>query len=112
MTQRSTPTKRPTTYRQMENGKNETPQLSWREWLSLISPHGQQQMIDWVRDAREKRGANWLAEIAAEYPLFSWIAELVCSMDADDALSEIEAAYPHWPIRMIAGGKLKELHAR
>lgn len=78
-----------------------TPQLSWRDWLAFLSPDGQQQIIDFISEARETRGENWLPEIKAEFPLAAWIAELVCTRDAEQAFDEFKAAYPDFPIWIV-----------
>ena len=88
------------------------PQLNWRDLLTLLSPAGQQQIVDFIAEARNTRGENWLPEIQAEFPMASWIAELVANRTADEALSEIEAAYPTWPVRLFAGEKIVSLHRR
>lgn len=91
---------------------NPNEKISVSQWLALLSPDGQQQIIDFVVEARETRGAAWIAEIQAEFPMFSWIVDLAANRTADDALAEIERAYPHIPVRMIAGGQIKTLHGR
>lgn len=97
----------------MTNRSATKPQeISWREWLSLLSPGGQQKVIDFIWEAQEIRGKNWLPEIKAEFPLFSWIAEIVCTCTADEAVSEIADEYPHLPIELIAADKIKAFHAR
>lgn len=88
------------------------PQLNWRDLLTFVSPAGQQQIVDFVAEARETRGENWLPEIQAEFPMFSWIAELVANRTADEAIDEIAAAYPNWPIRFAAGDAIRSLHGR
>lgn len=90
---------------------NETPQLSWRDWLAFLSPAGQQQIVDFVVQARDSRGENWLPEIKAEFPMAAWIAELVCSHDADAAFEQFAAAYPDFPIWMVKR-HLIGLHAK
>lgn len=90
---------------------NETPPLSWKDWLAFLSPEGQQQIVDFVAEARETRGKNWIGEIQAEFPLASWIAELVCTRPADEAFNEIAAAYPDYPVWMVKR-HLLAFHAR
>lgn len=89
----------------------DTPNLTWRDWLAFLSPAGQQQIVDFIAQARETRGENWLDEIQAEYPLFSWIAELVCTRDAAEAYDEFAAAYPEYPIWLVKK-QLIALHGR
>lgn len=88
------------------------PQIGWREWLSFVAPAGQQQIIDFVHQAREERGENWLEEIQYEFPFAAWIVELVCTKTDDEAVDAIANAYPTWPIRFAAGNQIKALHAR
>lgn len=90
---------------------NATPPLSWKDWLAFLSPHGQQQIVDFVTEARETRGENWIGEIQAEFPLASWIAELVCTRPAAEAFDEIAAAYPDYPI-WIVKKQLLAFHAK
>jgi len=85
--------------------------VSWSEILALISPAGQQQLIDFVRTAQETRGANWLPEIQAEFPMFCWIVEMVCTKTADEAFDELQNEFPTYPLSFVKGG-LQSLHAR
>lgn len=75
--------------------------IDWKELLTLFSPAGQQQMVDFIRQAQADRGRNWLPEIQTEYPMFSWIVELVCTKSADDAFAELQAAYPTYPLSWV-----------
>jgi len=86
--------------------------ISLTDWLALLSPAGQQQIVDFVAEARDTRGAGWLAEVSDEFPMARWIVELVATKTADEALAEIEAMYPLMPIRWVAGDDIKSLHAR
>lgn len=88
---------------------NET--ISWLDLLTFVSPGGQQQIIDFIAEARSTRGANWLPEIKREFPMFSWIVELVVTRTADEAFSELQAAYPNYPL-YLAKGQLLQLHER
>ena len=88
------------------------PTLSWREWLAFLSPAGQQQIIDFVHEAHATRGEHWITEIKTEFPFAAWLAELVVTKTADEALDEICNAYPTWPVRWGAGEQIKALHAR
>ncbi len=99
-----------TSHRAAENPQMQTTTLN--EWLALISPSGQDAILDFIREAKEKRGAGWLDEIQAEYPTLSWIVELVANHTADEALDAIEAEYSQYPIRLLAGRKIIDLHAR
>ena len=85
--------------------------VSWSEILALISPTGQQQLIDFVKTAQETRGVNWLPEIQAEFPMFSWIVELVCTKTADEAFDELQSEFPNYPLYFVKGG-LQNLHGR
>ncbi len=75
--------------------------ISWKEVIAFLSPTGQQQLVDFVRQAREERGAGWLPEIQAEFPTFSWIVELVCTKSPREAVEELQVAYPSLPLWMI-----------
>lgn len=84
--------------------------VTWRDIATFVSPAGQQQLVDFVRKAKDERGANWLPEIQAEYPMFSWIVELVCTKTADEAFTELQNEFPIFPLWMIEG-KVHNLHA-
>ena len=85
--------------------------LALNELLSFVSPQGQQAMIDFVREAKETRGENWLPEIKAEFPTFSWIVELIADRTAEAAFAELQKAFPNYPL-WLAKGQLIELHGR
>ena len=85
--------------------------VSWSEILSLLSPGGQQQLIDFIRTAQQTRGANWLPEIQAEFPMFSLIVQLVCSKTADEAFNELQTEFPNYPLYFVKSG-IENLHAR
>lgn len=86
------------------------PQVSWRDLLVLLSPAGQKELVDFVHQAQNDRGANWLPEIRAEYPTFSWIVELVATKTAEEAFAELQAEFPTWPLWMVKT-QLINLHA-
>lgn len=81
------------------------------EWVRLLSPAGQQQIVDFVREARESRGAGWIEELSDEFPMARWIVELVATRTADEALEDIKAEYPSLPV-WIVGPQIRQLHAR
>lgn len=91
--------------------KAETPELSWSELLCFVSPDGQQEIVDFIVDIRERRGADWLPTIEADFPLASWLVRLVCTKDADETIAEIAGLYPSWPILLMAE-QIKTLHGR
>lgn len=84
--------------------------ISWKEVAALVSPSGQKQLVDFIRQAQAERGANWLPEIQRDYPTFSWLVELVCNRTADEALEELNNEFPIFPLWMIEG-QLRQLHA-
>lgn len=84
-------------------------QISWSEILTFLSPAGQQQIVGIIRQAHRQRGENWLPEIQAEFPTFSWIAELVSARTADEAFAALQNEYANLPLYLIKG-KLFELH--
>ena len=91
---------------------NEAPaSLSVSQWLGLLSEDGQRQIVEFVAYARETRGAGWIDELTAEYPMASWIVALVSTRTADEALEDICCQFPNLPVRLL-GGKIKSLHAR
>ena len=79
--------------------------------LTFLSPAGQQQIVDFVRRAQTDRGANWLPEIQAEFPMFSWIVDLVCNHTADEAFAELQSQFPNYPLQLVKGG-IRSLHGR
>jgi hypothetical protein len=84
--------------------------ISWREILTFLSPAGQQQIVDFVRQAQTERGANWLPEVKAEFPTFSWLADLVCNYEADEAFDEIQSEFSTLPLSLVKP-QLVNLHA-
>lgn len=84
--------------------------VSWRDFAALVSPSGQQQLVDFVRKAKEERGANWLPEIKREFPLFSWIVDLVCNKTANEAFAALQIEFPAFPLALVKP-KLQSLHA-
>lgn len=85
--------------------------IGWQEWLAFISPEGQEQIVAFIRQAREDRGANWLAEIQAEFPMLAFIVELIADRDAEQAYAELQSQFPSYPL-WIAKPKLLTLHGR
>lgn len=85
--------------------------IGWQEWLTFLSPDGQEQIIAFVRQAKNDRGMNWLAEIKAEFPMFSFIVELIADRDAEEAFAELQSQFPSYPL-WIAKTKLISLHGR
>ena len=79
--------------------------------LAFISPAGQQQLIEFVREAKESRGENWVPQIQAEFPTFSWIVELVADRTAEEAFAALEAEFPNYPL-WLAKTQLIQLHGR
>lgn len=76
-------------------------ELLWSDLLTFLSPGGQQQIIDFVRRAQVERGANWLPELKNEFPMFSWIIELVATKTADEAFNELQATYKYYPLHFV-----------
>ena len=79
--------------------------------LTFLSPAGQQQIVEFIHRAQIERGANWLPEIQAEFPMFWWIVELVCNRTADEAFDELQSQFPKYPLQFVKGG-IRSLHAR
>ena len=88
---------------------NDANSIGWQEWLAFLSPDGQQQILAFVRQSREERGANWIVEIQTDYPMLSYIVELVANYDAEAAFAELQSQYSQWPL-WIAKPKLITLH--
>ncbi|MDI1241218.1 MAG: hypothetical protein PSX80_04780 [bacterium] len=85
--------------------------IGWKEWLTFLSPAGQEQIIDFIRQAREERGGNWLPEIKAEFPMFAFIVELIADREADQAFEELQSQFSGYPLWMVKD-KLISLHGR
>lgn len=83
--------------------------IGWQEWLTFLSPEGQAQIVEFIRQARETRGANWLEEIQIEFPMFAFIVELIADRDAEAAFIELQSQYPSYPL-WIAKSQLISLH--
>ena len=83
--------------------------ITFRNLATFLSPAGQQQLIDFVRQAREQRGSNWLPEIQAEFPMLTWIVDLVCNHTADEAFTELQRQFPKYPLQLARGG-IHSLH--
>ncbi len=85
--------------------------ITWREVAALLSPAGQDQLIALINKAQDERGAEWLPYIQDQFPMASWIIELVCTKTADEAYREASKAFPTYPL-WIAETPLKNLHGR
>ncbi len=81
------------------------------DWLRLLSPGGQQQLVDFIRQARDERGSRWIHELKDEFPFASWLIGLVANRTADEALADLSAEYPSLPVRIV-GSQIRLLHAR
>ena len=88
----------------------DAPTIGWRDLMTFLSPAGQDQIADLIARAKQDRGSNWIEEIQTEYPMLSWILELVCTRDAETAFEEMQQAYPAYPL-YIAKGQLINMHA-
>jgi len=86
-----------------------TPALTITQLMHLVSPEGQQEIVDFIRDARERGGRDWLPAIKSEFPFATWIADLVANYTADEAFEEICRSYP---AARLAGSQIKALHAK
>ena len=89
----------------------ENTQVSWQEFVTLLSPDGQQQLIEFVKKARDERGRNWLPEIRRDFPMFSWIVELVSTRNADEAFEEVQHQFSNLPLGLVRG-QIVTLHAK
>jgi len=89
----------------MNNGR-----VTLTEIAALLSPEGQKQLVDFVRQAREERGAGWIESITVEYPTLVWIVDLVANRTADEAFRYLQEEFPIFPLSMFEG-KIHNLHA-
>ena len=89
----------------------ESSTIGWTELLTFLSPDGQQQIINFVQEAKATRGNNWLPEIEAEFPMFSFIVELIADRDAEQAVIELQSQFPGYPL-WLAKSQLISLHGR
>jgi len=92
--------------------KDAAKQLDISQWTRLLTPEGQAEVVAFVRDFRERRGADWIPAIKADYPTLSWLVEIVATKTADEAVDEIAGQFPLFPVRFLAGSQIKELHGR
>lgn len=81
--------------------------ISWTEIVALLSPEGQQRLVDWIRNAKEERGSGWLDAVRAEYPTFCWMIDLVANKTADEAFRDLQDEFPIFPLHHIEG----QIHA-
>lgn len=86
-------------------------QIKLSEIFSFLSPDGQQQLVDFVRQAREQRGSNWLPELQAEFPMLTWIVDLVCNHTADEAFTKLQQEFPNYPLQLARSG-IHSLHSK
>lgn len=77
----------------------------------FLSPAGQQQIVSFIQRAKAERGSNWLPEIKAEFPMFSWIAELIANRNAEEAFEDLQDAFPNYPLALVKPNILN-LHER
>lgn len=84
--------------------------VSFSEIRALLSPDGQQQLIAFIQQAKEQRGAGWLEEIKIEFPMFCWIAELVSNRSSDEAFSELQRQFPLFPLLLVKP-QIHQLHS-
>jgi hypothetical protein len=89
----------------------DTHEILWRDLLTFLSPSGQRQIVEFVQRARRERGHNWLVEIKTEFPLFSFLVELVALRTAEEAFLELQSAYPNYPLAFVKSSII-ELHQR
>lgn len=85
------------------------PEIGWRDLMSFFSPAGQNQIKALIDKAKEERGEKWIDAIQNDYPMFSWIIEITCTMDAEAAFVEIKNAYPQYPLS-LAKNQLIQMH--
>ena len=85
--------------------------IGFQELLTFLSPEGQQQIVLFIQQAKAERGANWLPEIKAEFPMFAFIVELIANREADEAITELQQQFPNYPL-WLAKSQLVSLHGR
>lgn len=83
--------------------------LGWRDLLTFLSPAGQQELVEFVRQAKREGGSNWLPAVKNEFPAFSWMVELVATKTDEEAYAALQAAYPHYPLYFVKN-QIKSLH--
>lgn len=76
-------------------------QVNWQDVLAFLSPNGQQQIVDFVRKAKEERGAGWLEYIKAEYPMMCYLVDLVANHSAEEAFAILGEQYPGLPLWLV-----------
>jgi len=84
--------------------------LNLADFKALLSPDGQRQLVDFVRRAKEERGAGWLDSLKADYPTFSWIVDLVANRTADEAFQHLQNEFPIFPLSYFEG-QIHNIHA-
>lgn len=77
-------------------------------WATLLtSPGGHEQLVRMVREARQRGGRQWLAEIKTEFPTLCWIVELVATKTADESITELSKLNP---LASLFASQIKTLH--
>ncbi len=87
-----------------------TPEIGWRDLLTLLSPVGRNQILAIINDAKTNRGSKWIEAIKEEYPTACWIIDLAANHSAEDALNAVQKAYPNYPLWM-AKAQIFDFHA-
>ncbi|MBX3299758.1 MAG: hypothetical protein KF736_09885 [Acidobacteria bacterium] len=77
--------------------------------VRLFSPSSKAEIAEIIADARQRAGADWLKAIRHEYPMFSWMIDLVVNYDAEHAYAHLSDQYPDYPLWMFKR-PLFELH--
>lgn len=85
--------------------------IGFQELLAFLSPEGQQQIVEFIQQAKADRGANWLPEIKAEFPMFAFIVQLIADRDAEQAVVELQSQFPSYPLWLVKS-QLISLHGR
>lgn len=83
--------------------------ITLKQLIQFVSPKGQQALIDFVKRAKDERGAGWLDEMKIEFPTFCWIVDLVCNKEFNQAYKELQNLFPRVPLRPLRS-KLETLH--
>lgn len=83
--------------------------IDWMQMVRILSPSSRAEIAAIIADARQRAGADWLRAISDEYPMFTWMIDLVANYDADAAYMQIESEYPDYPLWMFKR-QIVELH--
>lgn len=77
---------------------------------AFLSADGQKELVDFIRQAREERGAGYLESLKAEFPTFAWVIDLVANYTAEESFQRLQREFPLLPLALFKK-QIFDLHA-